>query len=789
MKLPRDWFHTSPHGTARERFARVGRMLIGKTPGGASIGPGPSAAQQGDDMRQFFRNVAAGAHAHDLGDESLYLAEELAELQWSLGGRQKRALALLVLASMISVRQGSSRLPLSRAESSYLGELIASLIRAGKLELDAKTLLEDIDKLTRAVTLDHIIGRKGEYRPLILDDDCIYQHRMLWCEEQLAQRLGGRLGAELARGPDLERGIEQSERLSAPDGIDSALAEILARPAVVGGQPLHLSAEQQYAVRRALAQRLTVISGGPGTGKTAIVVTMLRVLRRLGEPIEAIALAAPTGKAANRMWSSIRRGLEAVQDRDAIDEGLLGPIGSAGRSRGANRGPASAPGGVEPRTLHRLLGYVPGADRFRHHENNPLSATTVIVDEASMIDLVLMERLLRSLRPNARLVLLGDADQLPSVDAGAVLRDLVAASEIRRSHGSSARFTVRLTHSYRMDAKNPDGRAILIAAKAVNDGDSEALFGPQPTEQSEGGAADHDADHDREDGNGPPGTESSSASSAAAPAVSSGQGIIPARQSPAKLSFRGVELLPTGDELTAVHGFVDTWYKKRIQGQKDFARLATKTFCYVRGEWPKSEERDLAALFAVYEATRLLTVTRRQSTGSEAMNRRLHRRVLADASVDKSPELYPGEPVMMRRNDYERGLFNGDQGLVVRVSENGGPQHYRVVFPRGGSYALFHLEALRSQIELAFAMTVHKSQGSEFDEIALILPLAEIPLLTREMLYTGITRARRSVVLVGSHELARAAIDQPGQRFSGLAGKLASGPGARDDAVAGSKAS
>ncbi len=733
MKFSRNWFQTSPHGTARERFHRIGRML------GKSAATGDDDGKSGGKLGEFFRNVAAGARAHDLGDESLYLAEELAELQWSLGGRQKQALALLVLATMISVRQGSSCLPLEPTTNSYLGRLVSSLLRAGKLDHDVQALLGDIDQLARAVTVDdiiHIIGRGNEYRPLIVADGRVYQHRMLWCENRLAARLRERLWRHsqvVFAEPDYRGGDGESSNVVAGPGartVDSALAEVLARPSRYQGRDVVLSDEQQRAVRQAIRRRFTVISGGPGTGKTAIVVTMLRVLRRLGEPLDAIALAAPTGKAAHRMWTSIRGSLETVASRAAIDDELLDD-------------------GVEPQTLHRLLGYLPGSDRFRHHENNPLPASTVIVDEASMIDLVLMERLLRALPADTRLVVLGDADQLPSVDAGAVLRDLVLAgrpdgdvADLAARRRPFPGFALRLNKSYRMDPTNPAGRAILTAAREVNAGNADALLAPD----------------------------------------SESPGKLAMRGALSELCYEGIEFVDIGSgaeaggELSQVHAFVDHWYAKRIRAQSDFTALSTKTYRYFDGRWAPGDEEDLDRLLSAYEKSRLLTVTRRQGTGSDAINRRLHRRVLAESSVEFSPDFYPGEPVMMRRNDYERGLFNGDQGMIIRVSEDRGPQHFRVVFPRGGSYALFHLDALRSHIELAFAMTVHKSQGSEFDEIALILPLTELPLLTREMLYTGITRARRSVVLVGTEELIRFATTQRGQRFSGLADKLVAAP-------------
>jgi exodeoxyribonuclease V alpha subunit len=737
MKPDRSWFQISPRGTARERYARLARLLGFAVPAGAGqdgaetgspAAGAPEIAEIGEhdgSLDELFRNVAAGAQAHDLGDESLYLAEELAELQWSLGSREKRAVAILVLATMISVRQGSSRLPLSSEPGSYLGQLVASLVRASKLDLDVSALLRDIDELTR-LSLDRVIGRGDEYRPLILADGCIYQHRMIWCENQLAARLRARLEAATGGAPGGEAVIDPA--------LGEVLADVLRRPAVVGDAAVSLSTEQEQAVRAAVSRRFTVISGGPGTGKTAIVATMLRVLRRLGEPVDALALAAPTGKAAHRMGASIRQALLAVPDRGPVDDELLA-------------------GGIEPQTLHRLLGYVPGADRFRHHENNPLRASTVIVDEASMIDLELMERLLRAVPPETRLVLLGDADQLPSVDAGAVLRDLMLAGTERSGGpgapgGPGTGFALRLTHSYRMDPRNPAGRAILGAAGAINRGDAAALLG--------GGGGDTDD--------------------------SEAPGRLVVRSSPAELTWYGIELLDTGGALDAVHELVDQWHRTRIAAHPEFQRLATKTYCPRDGQWSAEDSADLAALFALYEHSRLLTVTRRQDTGSEAINRRLHRRVIAAASVEHSPDFYPGEPVMMRRNDYERGLFNGDQGVVVRVSESDGQQRFRVVFARSDGFAVFPIDALRMHVELAFAMTVHKSQGSEFDEVALILPGEEIPLATREMLYTGVTRARRAVVLVGAAALVTAAAARPGERFSGLAGKLA-GDAARTDAA------
>jgi len=645
----------SPRGTAAERFGRL----------------------HGDDAKvdalgAFFARIAGGARGHDLGDGSLYLAEELVRLPWSLAPQERKALALVVLASIIGLRAGSTRLPLSDRADSYLGRIVTSIIKAATPgdDEDPRKLLRLIARLPAMVTFDRLIGAPDDHRPLILHDDCIYQQSMYFAEQRTIAALRRRLDA-----PG-----------TVADGLDAALADVRARPAFKGDAAMVLSDEQVAAVERALSGPLTVITGGPGTGKTAIVAALLRCLVRTGVAPSDIALAAPTGKAVARIAESLSGALASIREPGEADTQLAATV-------------------PEGQTIHRLLGYVPIRDLFRHHENNPVDAAIVIVDEASMVDLALAERLLRALRADTQLVLLGDADQLPSVDAGAVLRDLVAVGG-----------AVRLAHSYRMDPSDPRGRAILGLANDINRGVIDAL--------DRGGDA--------------------------------------------------VELVDTRSNLAAVEAFVDDWYDSRIAGHPEFARLAGKVYRSASGNFDEADRADMAALFECYEHSRLLCVTRRYATGAVAINRMLHRRLrLGIEGVSQQAELCPGEPILMRRNDYERGLFNGDPGLILRVSEDGAPQRYRAVFPRsrGGEldYLVFPLGALRTHVDIAFAITVHQSQGSEFDEAGLLLPATDLPLLSREMLYTGITRARHKVTIVGGRPLLRIAANRTAERFSGIA--------------------
>jgi len=703
-----------PPGSAAARFARLrGRPLVG------------------DPLDRLAADVSAAAN--DLDEGLIALATDLARMEPDLDGLSQQAVALLALLSTLSVRQGSTRLPLRgpRARESLRELAVALLGGEGADQLLPRALALADAALDGAATprADVVIGGPGDYRPLIVADDCLYQQRLLACEDRLVAHLRRRLHGAARPVPDAD--------------LDSAVGAVLAAPPYAGATPLRLSAEQQVAVRTAATRPLTIVSGGPGTGKTAIVVSMLRVLVRTGVGIESVALAAPTGKAAQRMRSSIAASLRQLAAPELFDRAIL-------------------EGCPEAQTLHRLLGYSPRHDRYRHHDNNPLAQRVVVVDECSMIDSFLMERLVRALRPDAMLVLLGDADQLPSVDAGAVFRQLLPAagdSESALSAGS-----VRLTRSYRMDPSNPNGRAILTAAQAVNAGRAKRLLGAPLKAASAAPSGDPSGD----------------------PTNHRGQPGVLVRRELGASTLRGAELVTTAGPGDVV-AFVDRWFDQRVRRLRgsespadDFDSLTSREYRLDDGHFGDDDRRCIARLFAHYEDARILTVTRGEGAGAAGINRRIHRHILARASVESPPAFYPGEPVMMRHNDYQRGIFNGDQGLILRVVEDAAEQHYRAVFPRvgtgrdtdGPAYAVFHLDALRHSLDLAFAMTVHKSQGSEFGRVALVLPATDMPLLTRELIYTALTRARDGAAIVGPEQTLRRGISRRAQRHSGLGDKL-----------------
>ena len=310
---------------------------------------------------------------------------------------------------MIAQRQGSSRLPLD--PKGQLRTLVGDILRIAGLESELGKVMKRIAVLTGAPGFNSMIGVGDARLPLIVDDGCLYTERSRWLEQRVAVRLAAARWTPSTRG-DLDAGNR---------GIATA-----------AGTALALRRSKRHAVELAVSGKLAVVTGGPGTGKTLVAASIVRGLARMG--IGPIALAAQTGKAANRLTEVIGAQLAQIASPTASDRALI-----------------AAPPVAQ--TLHRLLGY--RGERFAHHARSPLPLDALIVDEASMIDLELMDALLDALPATAPLVLIGDAHQLPAIDAGRILADLAEPD------GAAMHRVAVLEHSYRMDADDPRGRAVL----------------------------------------------------------------------------------------------------------------------------------------------------------------------------------------------------------------------------------------------------------------------------------------------------------------------------------------
>ncbi len=449
------------------------------------------------------------------------------------------------------------------------------------------------------------------------------------------------------------------------------------------GEPTAEPDRQRAAAATALERRLAVISGGPGTGKTSTVVKILALLFE-HRPSLRVHLMAPTGKAAARLTESIQRAKRDLPVEQAIRVRI----------------PEHAT------TIHRALGTVRGkSTRFRHDRDRPLTSDLVLVDEASMVDLALMRRLLDALPEPARLILLGDENQLASVEAGAVLGDVCGAGADTAEEDRLALFRggatgapspplapsiVRLTRSWRYDPTSGIG----ALARAVNAGDAEAAVRVLEDE-----------------------------------------------------ALADVALAPPPPADALGHALSDE---------------------VVRGYGAYLAATGAAERLRCFGRFRVLSAHRRGPWGVETLSARIEQ-ALRDRGL-LSPARgahYPGQPLLVTRNDYEAGLFNGDVGMI---EDEGEGLRAFFVAPDGTWRAL--APARLPAHETVFAMTVHKSQGSELDEVAVVLPPEPSPVVTRELLYTAVTRARRRVTVHATPDVIAAAVRTRVRRASGLRDRL-----------------
>ncbi len=411
---------------------------------------------------------------------------------------------------------------------------------------------------------------------------------------------------------------------------------------------------QREAARMAVQQRFSIITGGPGTGKTTTVVKILAVLQSLAEKPLHIALAAPTGKAAMRLQESIGLNKTTLPCSDELKSHIPETV----------------------TTLHRLLGAKAASPYFKHHADHPLIYDLVVIDEASMVDLALMSKLLDALKPSARLILLGDKDQLASVESGAVLADLTQALP---DH------TVELTTTHRFDEN------IKQLAQAVNLQDSELAW----------------------------------------------------------------QLLHSGNN------------NIQLLASDLIAYIATKQADYLQ---LIQQDKPFIDIYSVFNRFQVLCSNKEGRNSVSDINSRVEQKLAQQGRIRITGLWYVGRPVLVTQNNPLLHLYNGDIGLCLPDNTQNG--RLMVFFQRPDGSVKSYLPSRISQCETVFAMTIHKSQGSEFDEVLIVLPDNINPVLTKELLYTAITRAKKTVKLLADKAVFTATVQQKVDRVTGLVNKF-----------------
>ncbi|MEV0358801.1 AAA family ATPase [Nocardia sp. NPDC050697] len=654
-------------------------------------------AQRGTGLLRLFNEAGVLASA------DVHVATRLARL-----GREDREEVLLAAALAVrAVRSGSVCLELDRIAE--IG-VEADETREPAPGLDpARLPWPDPGALVAALRTSPLVrgGNAGPLRPLSLLEGGPDGGPLLYLDRYHKQE-------QIIR-------CVLTERAAGHPAVDPALVR-RELDRLFGAETAGTTDRQRLAAAVAATRWTTVVAGGPGTGKTHTIARILALLvaQRAAQPklpALRIALAAPTGKAAARLQEAVRE--------QAAEIGL--PELTAA-------------------TLHRLLGWQRGrATRFKHHEFNRLPYDVIVVDETSMVSSTLMSSLLAALRPDTRLVLVGDPDQLASVDAGAVLADLVAGPIRGAGNPVLAEITGTAPR-----AGEPDAGVASDAEQPVDE-PHPARPAPHPT----------------------PGAPIADA------AVSSTEALTPreldrldggivrltrGRRFGGTIAELAVAVR-AGDADEALRLLTSGADDVELRAPDDIAAVRADVVTAARAVTAAAIDGDAERALTALESHRLLCAHRQGPFGVERWDRLAAEWAAASgAGADPQQNLwYPGQPLLVTANDYEARIYNGDTGVIVRLPDG----TLRAALHRGSTPYLVHPTRFSAVVSV-FAMTIHRSQGSQYGTVSVVLPEPESTLLTRELLYTAITRARGRVRVIGTEAAIRAGIDRRVLRASGL---------------------
>ena len=591
---------------------------------------------------------------------------------------------LMLASALVSsrTRQGDICLDLSGVQGRALHEI--QKITEKPYEPDepneSQTLVcPELDLWRSKLEESFVVGKPGEFKPLILDDKSrLYLYRYWEYQEKLAVFIKKRVCRE----------DENIDLTRMKHNIRQGMKRLFFK-----NRASKNTNWQAVAAFAALTKKFCVISGGPGTGKTTTIAKILALLLELKSPERLkIALAAPTGKAAARLKQSVK----FSKDNSDFSETIKGAIPE------------------EVSTVHRLLGSIKGSPYFRYNAENNLPADIVVVDEASMVDLALMSKLVQSLAGHTSLILLGDKDQLSSVEAGAVLGDICDAEKISRFSGKFCKEFEAATGNVIDTGQLPYSNDKPGLCDSVVQLQQNYRFGDD-----------------------------------------SGIGAV-SRAVNNKDATQAATLLKNGKRKDI------QW--KRLPGHGELVHAIRDT---VKENFTKYlKAGGISSVFDKFAQFKIFCAIRQGPFGVVAVNSAVEQILKDENMIKPGVKWYHGRPVLITRNDYNLRLFNGDVGIVL--ADHKANNELCVVFPEvDGTYRKLHPLRLPEH-ETVYAMTVHKSQGSEFNKILLILPDIDTPVLTRELIYTGITRARESVEIWCDEDIFHTAVSRGIKRASGL---------------------
>jgi len=526
----------------------------------------------------------------------------------------------------------------------------------------------------KALHSNEVVGKPGDFSPLILDEkNRLYLYRYWDYENKLSNAILKRLKGDIRE-------------------IDWALI----RDSLYRFFPHKKKGEinwQKVAALTAIFKRFCVISGGPGTGKTTTVTKILALLveQSKGKKLN-ILLSAPTGKAVSKLSESIRTVKNELNCSNAVLDAIP----------------------EESYTIHRMLKSVKGSPYFHYNEENPLSADVVVVDEASMVDLALMSKLVQAVPPNARLILLGDRDQLASVEAGSVLGDICT---YEHSHGFS--------RNYCHKVKEITGKALDLPSNRYREkpGLYDAIVHLEKSYRF-------------------------------------------ADDSKIEELSRVINIGKVDESLCMIKDAAGKSLRwGEIHSQHDLFKVLSKKIIKGYAAYLKTEDPKIA--LERFNRFIILCAVNFGPFGVVSVNRLAEQVLSQQGLISPDNQWYKGRPVLITRNNYNLALYNGDIGITMPAPDSDNNELYVFFSGMSGKLRQFSPHRLPEH-DTVYAMTVHKSQGSEFENVLIVLPEKDYPVLTKELIYTGITRARQSVSIWGTEAVFRTTISRKIERTSGL---------------------